>query len=79
VRDAAGSKRTTAATSTPLFVVALLLGLVSLALALGSLRVRRGAALTAIRTRVRSKGLSSATKVRPGPREEAPRAIRYRE
>jgi hypothetical protein len=79
VRDAAGGKRTTAPASPPLFVVALLLGVASLALALGSLRVRRGAALTAITTRVRSKGLSSAAKVRAGPREEAPPAIRYRE
>jgi hypothetical protein len=79
VRDAAGSERTDAPARPSLFLVAVVLGLASLLLALGSLGLRRGDALTAITTRVRSKGLSSRAKPRMSAREEAPPAIRYRE
>ena len=79
VREAADSERPGGTERLPLFLVALLLGLASLALALRSLRLRRGAALTAVTTRVRSKGLSSAARPRPNAGEEDPPAIRYRE
>jgi hypothetical protein len=79
VRDAAGSERTDAPARPSLFLVAVVLGLASLVVALGSLGLRRGDALTAITTRVRSKGLSSRAKPRMRAREDAPPAIRYRE
>jgi hypothetical protein len=79
VHEAAGSdERSTGASRTPLFVVALLLGLASVAVALGSLGAGRSAALTAVATRVRSKGLSRA-KARPRSGEDAPPGIRYRD
>lgn len=81
VREAAASERSRAPASArrPLFVVALLLGLASLAVALASLRVRHGVALTALTTRLRSKGLSSLSRPRPRAAEDVPPAIRYRE
>ena len=79
MREAAGSKRTDVPARRPILIVALLLGLASLAFSLGSLGARRSAAPTTIATRLRSKGLSSAVKPRARPREDAPRAIRYRD
>jgi hypothetical protein len=78
LREAAGSESTDE-TAPSLFLVAILLGLVTVAVALGSIGLRRGAVLTAVATRLRSKGLSSAAKVRADTREDPPPAIRYRE
>ena len=81
-REASPREKPAGAEGPPLFVaalLALLLGLASLALSFASIGERRRAVVTSIATRVRSKGLSSAAQPPPGRRREVPPGIRYRE